>query len=126
MEEKGREQFGDHFRIVAEDHGVIFKLLVYAIRDQENAGRINLNLQKGIMLTGPVGCGKTSLMKLLRFFRVQSETYAIKSCREINFEFIAKGFEVFTNSAQEKAGKPIVSTIWEPNKNSNTMVTSAM
>ncbi len=94
MEEKGRELFGDHFRIVAEDHGVIFKLLVYAIRDQENAGRIKLNLQKGIMLTGPVGCGKTSLMKLLRFFMVQSETYAIKSCREISFGFIAKGFEV--------------------------------
>jgi energy-coupling factor transporter ATP-binding protein EcfA2 len=94
MEEKGREQFGDHFRIFPEDHGLIFKLLVYAIRDQENAERLNLNLQKGIMLTGPVGCGKTSLMKLLRFFMVQTESYVIKSCREISFEFIAKGFEV--------------------------------
>jgi hypothetical protein len=94
MEAKGKEQFGDHFRIFPEDHGLIFKLLVYAIHDQENAERLKLNLQKGIMLTGPVGCGKTSLMKLLHFFMPQPETYAIKSCREISFEFIAKGFEV--------------------------------
>jgi DNA replication protein DnaC len=94
MVERGCEQFGDHFRIFPDDHGLIFKLMVYAIRDQENAERLNLNLQKGIMLTGPVGCGKTSLMKLLRFFMVQPETYVIKSCREISFEFIAKGFEV--------------------------------
>jgi hypothetical protein len=93
MEERGCEQFGNHFLIFPEDHGLIFKLMVYAIRDQENAEKLNLNLQKGIMLTGPVGCGKTSLMKLLRFFMVQPETYVIKSCREISFEFISKGFE---------------------------------
>ncbi len=94
MEEKGSEQFSDHFRIFPEDHGIIFKLLVYAIHDQENAEKLNLNLQKGIMLTGPVGCGKTTLMKLIRFFQTQQEVYSVKSCREISFEFIAKGFEV--------------------------------
>lgn len=92
--EKGRELFGDHFRIWEEDHELIFKLLVYAIRDMEAAQNLNLNLNKGIMITGPVGCGKTSLMKLLRFFHPQQEVYSMKSCREISFEFISKGYEV--------------------------------
>lgn len=116
MEEKGREQFGDHFRIWKDDHELIFKLLVYAIRDQETAQNLNLlrsmsspdssgnlNLNKGIMLTGPVGCGKTSLMKLLRFFQPQHETYTLRSCREISFEFISKGFEVIHKYSTQPA-----------------------
>lgn len=91
---KGVELFGKHFRVEDEDRELIYRLLVYVIRDETNAKKYNLNLDKGIMLTGPVGCGKTCLMKLLRFFLPQQETYALKSCREISFEFINKGFEV--------------------------------
>jgi len=109
MEEKGRALFGDHFRIWEEDHELIFKLLVYAIRDQETAQNLNLSLNlslnKGIMLTGPVGCGKTSLIKLLRFFQPQQEVYTVKSCREISFEFISKGFEVIHNYSARESRK---------------------
>lgn len=100
MEEKGKELFGPNFLIRPEDHELIFKLLVYVIRDQETVQNLNLslnlslNLNKGIMLTGPVGCGKTCLMTLIHFFMPQHETFRMKSCREISFEFIAKGFEV--------------------------------
>ena len=92
--EKGIELFGKHFQLKNEDQELIYKLLIYTIRDEENAQKHKLNLQKGIMLTGPVGCGKTSLMKLIRFFQPQQEVFMLKSCREISFEFIAKGFEV--------------------------------
>jgi energy-coupling factor transporter ATP-binding protein EcfA2 len=105
MEEKGRALFGDHFRIWEEDHELIFKLLVYAIHDQDTAQNLSLNLNKGIMLTGPVGCGKTSLMKLIRFFQPQQEVYTVKSCREISFEFIAKGFEVIHNYSTRESRK---------------------
>jgi len=92
--EKGIELFGKHFQLKNEDHELIYKLLIYTIRDEENTQKYKLNLQKGIMLTGPVGCRKTSLMKLIRYFQPQQEVFMLKSCREISFEFIAKGFEV--------------------------------
>lgn len=131
MNDKGQELFGSQFRIHPEDHYLIYKLLVYAIRDYDTAKKINLlqsksspdssgnlnlnlNLNKGILLTGPVGCGKTSLMKLLRYFQPSNETFLVKSCREISFEFIAKGFDVIhkyssqpgTSTSIEK--KPVI------------------
>lgn len=133
MNDKGQELFGSRFRIHPEDHFLIYKLLIYAIRDHDTAQKINplhsksspntsrnpnlnlnLNLKKGIMLTGPVGCGKTCLMKLIRFFQPPPEVHTLKSCREISFEFITKGFEVIhkyssqpgTSTSIEK--KPVI------------------
>ena len=54
----------------------------------------NINLHKGILLTGPIGCGKTSLMSLMRLLVPQPHRFGIKSCREITFDFIKDGYEV--------------------------------
>ncbi len=94
LEEHGRQQFGNEFKIHEKDHPVIFKLLVYAIGDVENAKDLGIHLKKGILLSGPVGCGKTSLIKLIRLFMPQSNRYIIKSCRDISFEFNKDGFKV--------------------------------
>jgi energy-coupling factor transporter ATP-binding protein EcfA2 len=94
MNEKGRELFGDHFAIQEDDHEIIFKLLVYFFQDKKNAEDLNLSLKKGILLSGPVGCGKTSLMKLFRMFSPQEYRYGIKPCRDISFEFMQEGYPV--------------------------------
>jgi len=94
MGQKGRELYGDHFRIWEEDQELIYRLLIYVIRDQAEAVRLGLDLGKGLMVTGPVGCGKTSLMSLLRYFQPQAGRFIVRSCREVSFEFIRNGFEV--------------------------------
>lgn len=96
LEQKGKMLFGDHFSIFREDHELIFKLLVYAIGDVENTIRHNLSMKKGILLSGPVGCGKTSLMTLIKPFFAVDKQYAIKSVREIAFEFEKEGFLVIS------------------------------
>ena len=54
-----------------------------------------LDLQKGILLSGPVGCGKTTLMSLMKYIVQQPEhKFITKSCRDISFEFIEDGFSV--------------------------------
>ena len=94
MERKGKELFGEHFNIHYQDHELLFKLLIYVIRDKENAERLNIQLNKGILLSGPVGCGKTSLMSILRFFPPIDSRYVMKSCRDVSFEFIQEGYAV--------------------------------
>lgn len=94
MESKGKELFGEHFNIHNQDRELLFKLLIYIIRDKENAERLNIQLNKGILLSGPVGCGKTSLMSILRFFLSIDSRYVMKSCRDVSFEFIREGYEV--------------------------------
>ena len=101
MECKGKQLFGNHFRIHPEDHPLIFKLLVWTIKDKANAKKQGLNLHKGIMLTGPVGCGKTSLMKLLQYFSPREKRHIIKSCRDVSFEFIQDGYEVISKYSRQ-------------------------
>lgn len=89
----GKYHFGPTFYIHEEDLPVIYKLLTYTIRDQANTVKQNLNPNKGIILSGPVGCGKTSLMFLMNYFSSQGHCYKIKPCRDIAFEFAAKGYD---------------------------------
>lgn len=93
LETKGKEQFGKKFTIHDQDIEIIYKLLIYTIRDRKMAKRINLDLNKGIMLSGPIGCGKTTLIQLLKHFTSKTNTYSVKSCREIAFEFAQLGYE---------------------------------
>lgn len=92
--EKGREVYGANFKIDPKDYETIFKLLVYMARDKENAAKLNINLNKGVLLSGGVGCGKTSLMSLLNYFIPEQQKYVVKTCRDISFEFIKNGYEV--------------------------------
>jgi len=94
IQSKGKELFGTHFQIYHEDHEFIQKLLAYFTQDKEQAQHFNLNLNKGLLITGPVGCGKTSLITVMRHLLVPDSRFAIKSCREITFEFISGGYEV--------------------------------
>ena len=101
MEVKGKQLFGDHFSISPEDRPLIYKLLVWIIKDKPNAKKQGLDLHKGIMLTGPVGCGKTSLMKLLQYFLPREKRHSIKSCRDVSFEFIQDGYEVISRYSRQ-------------------------
>ena len=94
LEKAGTAYISPKFRIWQEDHLILFKLLVYFYRDGVNAEKHNIDLHKGILLTGPVGCGKTSLMTLLRFMLAPKEQYIIKSARDITLEFIQDGYPV--------------------------------
>ncbi|NVO09032.1 MAG: ATPase [Bacteroidales bacterium] len=101
IERKGKELFGGHFRIHDEDHELIAKLLVYILKDEENAQKHSISLHKGILLSGPVGCGKTSLMSILRFFQPGDNRYIMKSCRDVSFEFIQDGYLVITKYSKQ-------------------------
>jgi len=110
----GKEKFGNHFKIHPADYEIIYKLLVYAIKDVENAEKYNINLKKGILLSGPIGCGKTSIMTLLNQFIPQTERYIMAPCREISFEFIKDGYEVIhkysRNTIHKKANATSLQT----------------
>ena len=58
------------------------------------ADKLDIDLTKGILLSGPVGCGKTTLMHLMRYVPQPNKKFFIKTCRDISFEFIKDGYEV--------------------------------
>lgn len=105
LNKKGKELFGEHFAIHPGDYEIIFKLLVFSVKDTDGAARFNINLNKGILLSGPVGCGKTSLMTLINFFYPQQYCHVMRSCREISFEFIRDGYEVIHKYSNKSFNK---------------------
>lgn len=94
LEKRGKELYGEKFRIHKEDYEIIYKLIVYFIGDQSEAVKLGIDLSKGIILTGPIGCGKTSLMNLMRFVPPPERNHIMKTCRDVSFEFIQEGYEV--------------------------------
>ena len=102
IEQQGKRMYGRYFEIEPIDYPTLLKLIIYAIRDAKMADELGLDLNKGIMLSGPIGCGKTSIMALLRPFFYQKHHYKIKTCREISFEFAKNGFETLHQYTQKE------------------------
>lgn len=102
MEIKGKELYGRKFQLCVEDKPVLLKLAAYFLRDKELCRDQQLDLDKGIMLTGPIGCGKTSLMHISRFLNGGQYRYLMKSARDITFEFIQEGYEIIHRYSRGK------------------------
>ena len=93
IESQGKIFYGPSFKINTVDIPIIFKLLIYMIKDKGTALKENIDLNKGLLLSGPIGCGKTSLIQLIKPFASLSSDYKIKTCREISFDFAKNGFD---------------------------------
>lgn len=96
LNHKGKSLFGNEFEIHENDYNIIYKLCIHAIQDIQQCKKHGIDPAKGILLTGPVGCGKTSLMKLITFLLPNTYQYEVIPCREITFQFNTKGFDVIT------------------------------
>jgi len=93
LDVKGKLLFGKNFKIYEEDEVVLYKLCIYFIRDFEACKKLNIDPNKGILLSGPVGCGKTSLMKLLRHIVPHQKPYELIPARNITFAFNKIGYK---------------------------------
>ena len=93
IEYQGIEHYGQSFKINILDIPIIYKLIIYMIKDNKAALKEQIDLNKGILLSGPIGCGKTSIMNLIKPFTSPLSEYKIKTCRELSFEFAKNGFE---------------------------------
>ena len=105
LEDLGRKTYGLQFRLLPEDSELLYRLLVYAIEDKEVAEKRNLDLKKGILLSGPIGCGKTSLMSLVKYFFQTGKQYRVVSARDISFEFEKEGYIVINRYSKNPANR---------------------
>jgi DNA replication protein DnaC len=102
LEKKGIELYGNHFKIQETDHDIIYKLIAYFLKDEITCFQLNIDLNKGILLSGPVGTGKTSLMNLMKNLTSIDHKFYIKPCRDISFEFIQEGYEIIQKYSKGK------------------------
>ncbi|MGB6152282.1 MAG: ATPase, partial [Pricia sp.] len=102
LDAKGKLLFGKKFRILDDDKPILLKLCSYFIKDKDNCEKFELDVNKGILLSGPVGCGKTSLMKLLRYIVPLQRPYEMIPCRNVAFSFNHLGFKTIEEYGSTK------------------------
>jgi DNA replication protein DnaC len=99
LENKGIELYGNHFKIIETDYQIVYKLIAYFLKDEPTCFQYGINLNKGILLTGPIGCGKTTLMTLMKHLAPADNKLIVKPCRDISFEFIQDGYQIIHNDS---------------------------
>ena len=102
LEAKGKLLFGKNFKIYENDMQILYKLSVYFIKDEVSCEKLGIDLNKGVLLSGPVGCGKTSLMKLLRNIVPHFKPYEVIPTRNITFGFNNIGFKTIEEFGNNK------------------------
>lgn len=94
LDAKGKLMFGKNFKIYEDDHDLLLKLTSYFIQDHDYCKKLGIDTTKGILLSGPVGCGKTTLMRLLPHLVPHKKAYNFIPCRNIVFGFNGIGFNL--------------------------------
>ena len=102
IEQKGIELYGNHFEILESDYQIIYKLIAYFLKDEPTCFQNNINLNKGILLSGPIGCGKTSIMNIMKYLTPTEHKFFVKPCRDISFEFIQDGYQIIHKYSKGK------------------------
>ena len=102
FEKKGIELYGNHFKILETDYPIIYKLIAYFLKDEAACFQYDINGNKGILLSGPIGCGKTSLMNLMKYLTPTEHKFFVKPCRDISFEFIQDGYQIIHKYSKGK------------------------
>lgn len=100
LETFGCKHYNPNFKIIPDDHEIIFRLLTWFLYDKVNADKWNISLRKGIILSGPVGCGKTTLMHLFRLMHKPQDQFIVKPCRDVSYEFNKDGFAIINRYGQ--------------------------
>ena len=99
---KGKQLFGQHFNLDPADDKVLLMLCAYFLQDHQLCKKLEIDPKKGLLLSGPVGCGKTSLMKLFTFLSPK-QPYLVVPARKIALDFPLEGFAVLEKYGNHKS-----------------------
>lgn len=89
----GRHYLNPKFKIIPADKEIIYRVLVILIGDYESCLKRKLDPNKGILLAGPLGCGKTSVMQVAKRFMKPLERYQMRTTRQATYDFQKNGYE---------------------------------
>lgn len=111
---KGKLLFGKKFRLYEEDKNLLLKLTAYFVNDHQYCAKLGIDTDKGLLLTGLVGCGKTTLMKLLPHLvpHKRNYDYALIPSRNVVFSFNNLGFKIIEDSKNEYSTKMFHRGFW--------------
>ena len=94
MELNGQIIYGQSFRLFREDKDVLLQLFAYFTGDVALCTHYEIDLRKGLFLSGKTGVGKTCHMKLVRQFMGYRDRFRMKTCQALALEYMDTGSQV--------------------------------
>jgi predicted ATPase len=91
------QYIGKNYLIPDEEKPIVFATIAWMLQDDLVAKEMDFDLQKGILLSGPIGCGKTTLLKLMQKFIGNKNKFGMVSTRQIVSEFMQSGYQILEN-----------------------------
>ncbi|WP_291074775.1 ATPase [Empedobacter sp. UBA5987] len=92
LEQQGRKHIHPNYTFHKDDLPFIIRLAAYFLNDEEKCKELDIDLNKGILLTGPIGIGKTTWFRLMQNITVKEQKFYYTTCRDVSFEFIREGY----------------------------------
>ncbi|HEU4552218.1 MAG TPA: hypothetical protein VFS25_05270 [Chitinophaga sp.] len=89
--DKGRQLYGPGYRIPDLEMPAVLKLLCWFLGDEQSAAAYGVSLQKGLLLSGPVGCGKSAVINILRALCKPRWAFSIVPCHMVALSFANDG-----------------------------------
>lgn len=83
-----------NFKIHEIDHAVIFKLVNYFIENKEECEKNGMDLDKGILIFGSTGMGKTTWLQIAATISKKIKNLPLISCSELAKQCSTKGIAV--------------------------------
>lgn len=84
--------YGTRFNINKDDEPTILKLLYWFLDDELMTAEHGIDLQKGILLSGPIGCGKSAIMRILNSLCKRGWQFPIAHCERVALQFATEGY----------------------------------
>lgn len=94
--QRGQSIYGNQFVLTPALEAVYLKVLSYAIHDHAWLLQHGFDPQKGLLIMGPNGSGKTAVMHLMKVFFQRKMKYTLESCRKLAIAFSCKGYDALS------------------------------
>lgn len=99
----GKKIYESEFEFSVYEQEVFLELLFYAIGTPSCLEKTDLQVQKGLMLMGPEGSGKTAYLKLIRGFFPGNRQYKIYNVNQLVADYSLRGYAAIDELFQENA-----------------------
>jgi energy-coupling factor transporter ATP-binding protein EcfA2 len=90
---EGKSIYGNEFKIDDIDRPVVMKLITYFLQDISVAVDQEIDLYKGLLISGPAGCGKTAIMRILSALLPPNRGFITRSCYGVILDYMDDGHE---------------------------------
>ncbi|MEP7197451.1 MAG: ATPase [Saprospiraceae bacterium] len=107
----GQNNFGPQFKVHECEIDILEALMSYFCQDDFSESKYKLDIYKGLLIIGPVGIGKTTIMRLMARQVPVNQKFSLVNCRDISIQYGTDGVSVLQKYCKLNYDIPSLSNV---------------